>query len=157
MVRITGRCGTTSDVLTDTGRSNFIQEESVGVSTALDFMGQGAPLSKDDNPEIWKDPADDHKYSQSPTSGWILSELWSTNYQWLPANVAFRDDGTAQLTSYVNNLHPQKFPDIYQTIERLIDRAIPAWDQCLREVKDYRNEVVAGRTTSRFAQILEAS
>lgn len=120
-------------------------------------MGQGAPVSKHDSPDIWHDPADDHKYSQNPTSGWIPSELWSTNYQWLPANVAFCDDGTTQFTSYINNLHPQKFPAIYKTIERLIDKAIPAWDQCLRENTDGRDNMVPGRSTSRFYQILEAS
>ncbi|KAL9562711.1 hypothetical protein ACKAV7_013275 [Fusarium commune] len=60
-------------------RSPFIQEEIVGVSNALVFMGQG--------------------------------ELW------LPANVGFREDGSADFTSYVNNLHPTKFPEIYRTIE----------------------------------------
>ncbi|CVK95957.1 uncharacterized protein FMAN_13879 [Fusarium mangiferae] len=84
-------------------RSPFIQEEVVGVSNALDFMGEGKPIG---------------------------SEYWSDKYQWLPANVRFREDGSAEFTSYVNNLHPTKFPDIYRTIERLVDRVIPAWDHC---------------------------
>ena len=56
---------------------------------------------------------------------------WSTTYQWLPANLAFQPDGTVRFTSYVNNLHPDKYPGIYRAIESLIDIAIPAWDHAL--------------------------
>lgn len=54
-------------------------------------------------------------------------------------------------TSYINNLHPKKHPEIYRTLERLIDAAIPAWDQCLREHSDF-DSVGAGRGKSRFSQ-----
>ncbi len=56
---------------------------------------------------------------------------WSRTYQWLPANLAFQDDGTVRLTSYINNLHPKKHPEIYRLVEKLIDTAIPAWDAVL--------------------------
>ena len=56
---------------------------------------------------------------------------WSRNYQWLPANLAFQDDGTVRFTSYINNLHPNKHPEIYRLVEKLIDKAIPAWDAVL--------------------------
>jgi len=55
--------------------------------------------------------------------------LWSEKYQWLPANVSFQENGTVKFTSYINNLHPTKHVEIYRLIERLIDIAIPAWDQ----------------------------
>ncbi|KAL5610871.1 hypothetical protein FOBRF1_006988 [Fusarium oxysporum] len=78
-------------------------------------------------------------------------DIWSNTYQWLPANVAFRDDGSAKLTSYVNNLHPTKFPEIYETLERVIDKAISAWDQCLRETRGYgKDDLITGRSKSRF-------
>lgn len=56
---------------------------------------------------------------------------WSSSYQWLPANVAFQEDGSVKLTSYINNLHPKKHPEIYRLVERLVDAAIPAWDRVL--------------------------
>ncbi|EGS22564.1 uncharacterized protein CTHT_0021120 [Thermochaetoides thermophila DSM 1495] len=40
-------------------------------------------------------------------------------------------NGTVKFTSYINNLHPTKHVEIYRLIERLIDIAIPAWDQIL--------------------------
>lgn len=83
--------------------------------------------------------------------------MWSDTYQWLPANVALRENGGCELTSYVNNLHPTKYPDIYHTIERAIGTAIPAWDQCLQEFLGYRKQVVPGRHKSRFEKIREAS
>lgn len=61
----------------------------------------------------------------------INREYWSQTYQWLPANLAFRDDGTVRFTSYINNLHPKKHPEIYRLVERLIDAAIPAWERVL--------------------------
>ncbi|KAK4235350.1 hypothetical protein C8A03DRAFT_46505 [Achaetomium macrosporum] len=56
---------------------------------------------------------------------------WSTSYQWLPANVKFTDSGGVQFTSYINNLHPVKYRDIYSTIEDLIKAVLPMWDRCL--------------------------
>ncbi|KAH7153913.1 hypothetical protein DER46DRAFT_627874 [Fusarium sp. MPI-SDFR-AT-0072] len=113
-------------------RSPFIQEEIVGVSNALVFMGQGELVR-----------------GQTPL---VLPEYWSDKYQWLPANVGFREDGSADFTSYVNNLHPTKFPEIYRTIERLVDRVIPAWDHCLREVPRFGDESSAGEISQ--AEIL---
>lgn len=65
--------------------------------------------------------------------GWWNREVdhYSSNYQWLPANLAFQGDGSVKLTSCINNLHPNKYPEIYRTIEKLVDSALPLWDQCL--------------------------
>lgn len=78
---------------------------------------------------------------------------WSKNFQWLPSNLFFRDDGTVGFTSYVNNLHPTKYPKIYSALERLIDAVLPAWDQCLKE--QHGSEVVCapGRKTTRFSRV----
>jgi hypothetical protein len=83
----------------------------------------------------------------------IPSEYWSDKYQWLPANLAFQEDGTVKFTSYINNLHPTKYPGIYRTIEKLIDTAVPAWDQCLTVHDSYRDVKIPphGRQNSRFS------
>ncbi|RSM07477.1 hypothetical protein CEP52_005247 [Fusarium oligoseptatum] len=120
------------------GRTNFIQEELVGVYDAVDHVGKGATIAKDEQPES-------------------DNVFWSTTYQWLPANISFRDDGTVRFTSYVNNLNPDKFPEIYDTLERLIGKAIPAWGQCLHEYTSWKKGPVAGRVDSRFHEITEAS
>lgn len=61
----------------------------------------------------------------------INREYWSQTYQWLPANLAFQDDGSVRFTSYINNLHPKKHSDIYRLVEKLIDTAMPAWERVL--------------------------
>lgn len=56
---------------------------------------------------------------------------WSTDYQWLPAEVRFVEGGGVEFASYINNLHPVKYRGIYRTIEQLIDVVLCAWDLCL--------------------------
>jgi hypothetical protein len=79
---------------------------------------------------------------------------WSETYQWLPANVAFQDDDSVKFTRYVNNLQPVKYPDIYQTIEKLIETVLPAWDKCLLLSIDSWgfDKVGAGRLHTRFSK-----
>src|SRR5262249_49443837 len=109
------------------GRSRFIPEEVVGINDAVDkWAGKGQVI-----PQWWEwDPPSP---SHGTGVGWsgIHMSCWSTVYQWLPANVKFRDDGGVQFTSYINNLHPTKYRDIYGTIEELVKAALPMWDQCL--------------------------
>jgi hypothetical protein len=126
----------------------------VGVENAVSFIGQGEPVKKQTPPNM---PHYRFRLNYQVGSGWEVSpDYWSYKYQWLPANVGFREDGSAKFTSYVNNLHPTRFPDIYRTLERAIDKAIPAWDQCLREARRYRDNNIAGRDKSRFEWIRDA-
>ncbi|QGI87682.1 hypothetical protein CEK25_002638 [Fusarium fujikuroi] len=126
-------------------RSPFIQHEVVGVSNALDFMGEGKSVRG--QPPVVRQNLFEHVWEPEFAigSGKIGSEYWADKYQWLPANVRFREDGSAEFTSYVNNLYTTKFPEIYRTIERLVDKAIPAWDHCLREVSRFNDGTFAGR------------
>jgi hypothetical protein len=82
-----------------------------------------------------------------PKSLWGNGRTYSAHYQWLPANLAFSEDGTVHFTSYINNLHPNKYPHIYRAIEELIGLAIPAWEQL---------ENAQGHNLSRFDVPLEA-
>ena len=99
------------------GRSHFIQDEVVGVTDAItDWAGKG---------EAVPPPKADMSYYN-----WER-ESWSEKYQWLPANLIFQDDGTVKFSSYINNLHPAKHSQAYAALEKLVDVAIPAWDQVL--------------------------
>ncbi|CAH0050977.1 unnamed protein product [Clonostachys solani] len=77
----------------------------------------------------------------------IDPSFWSHKYQWLPANVKFQPDGSVKFTSYINNLHPLKHREIYGTIEKLIEKSIPAWDNCVAALRGWSHE--SGRP-SRF-------
>lgn len=122
------------------GRTRVLQDKVVGTTGAIHkWAGKGEPIAKDTtSDQVRTHPA-------PPPAG-----LWSDTYQWLPANVKFVDDGTVKLTSYINNLHPEKYPDIYSTIEKLIEAALPTWDQCLCLRLRFEKRIGAGRTAPRF-------
>ncbi|KAK3899199.1 hypothetical protein C8A05DRAFT_37207 [Staphylotrichum tortipilum] len=118
------------------GRSRFLPEELVGVQDAVDkWAGKGEAIPR--RPE-WDQQLDRQGrrgfYSDTGIGGsGIDRNYWSTTYQWLPANLEFNDDGTVEFTSYINNLHPTKYLDIYVTIEKLLSTALPLWDQCITQ------------------------
>ncbi|KAK0758113.1 hypothetical protein N5P37_009411 [Trichoderma harzianum] len=136
-------------------RSSFILEEQVNKENALDFVGKGELV-----PEITRLADFGGRFVnvcwRPEDRGTVPPEYRSSQYQWLPANVAFREDGSTEFTSYINNLHPGKYPAIYKAIEHAIDTAIPAWDQCLKEDIKFDKSVTAGRNESRFEFISEA-
>lgn len=120
------------------GRTGVLQDEVVGTTDAIDkWAGKGQRIAKETTP-IRLDT-----YS-------LPASLWSDTYQWLPANIEFMEDGTVKFTSYINNLHPQKYPQIYRTIEKLIEAALPTWDQCLCLPLERGTKIGAGRTEPRF-------
>lgn len=127
------------------GRSRVFQDEVIGLTDAIRrWAGKGYIIEKEGSPVSTNDIWYGIGGSEVPPA------YWSETYQWLPANVAFNDDGTVKFTSYINNLHPNKYPDIYRTIERLIEASLPAWDQCLAVTSGYRDRDGAGRVHSRF-------
>ncbi|PGH14080.1 hypothetical protein AJ80_06084 [Polytolypa hystricis UAMH7299] len=133
------------------GKSNFLQEEVVGVSDAVEvWAGKGETAPEQD--DIVDPNQPNHRSMRFGIGGsGIPPEYWSNKYQWLPANLAFQEDGTVKFTSYINNLHPKKYPEIYRTIERLVDTAIPAWDRCLTRRRGFESSP-GGRQRSRFSQ-----
>ena len=134
------------------GRSRVLKEEAVGVADAIDkWAGKGEVIEKDSwrpDPELYRNRF------RNRTDGHIPSDYWSDTYQWLPSNLAFQNDGSVRFTSYINNLHPTKYPEIYQTIEKLIAASIPAWDQCLALHVNYNDKEGAGRMRSRFVETM---
>jgi hypothetical protein len=130
------------------GRSKVFEEEVVAVNDAIEkWAGKGEVIEKDNHQP---DPNDRYRYGVG--GGTIPPNFWSDTYQWLPSNVAFQNDGSVRFISYINNLHPNKYPDIYRTIEKLVERALTAWDQCLGLVVGYEKKTGAGRTESRFSK-----
>jgi hypothetical protein len=129
------------------GRTRVLEDEVVGVDDAIyKWAGKGEVLQKQTNGLTWSS-SDAAFTASSPWS--IPDSYWSDTYQWLPANMAFQDDGSIKFTSYINNLHPNRYPEIYRTIEKLVETVMPAWDQCLTEYKMDKH-IGAGRTESRF-------
>lgn len=114
------------------------RDEVVGVTDAIDrWAGKGTIIS--------------HDGTRGPDeSEYVPAQFWSEDYQWLPSNVDLQDDGSVKFTSYINNLHPTKYPEIYTAIEKLIEKVLPMWDQCLWTQSDYENLSRPGLLASRF-------
>ncbi|VUC23569.1 unnamed protein product [Clonostachys rosea] len=123
------------------GKSRVFTDEVVGVEDAIDkWAGKGEVIPK---------PTLERPQSQSEWE-WRMVEpaFWSTEYQWLPANLQRQADGKFKFTSYINNLHPNKHAEIYATIEKLVEKALPAWDLCLNP--DGRASSNGGRNSLRI-------
>ncbi|KAI0429081.1 hypothetical protein F5Y09DRAFT_311426 [Xylaria sp. FL1042] len=117
--------------------TKVLQDEVVGVADAVDkWAGKGAVICDQPESDSWTD---------------VPLEYWSDDYQWLPSNVTLHDDGSVRFTSYINNLHPTKYPEIYVAIEKLVEKALPMWDQCLWSVTDYEEKKRPGRDNPRFS------
>jgi Protein of unknown function (DUF4246) len=41
-----------------------------------------------------------------------------------------------RFTSYINNLHPQKYQELYKVIEGVVEKAIPLWNMTLNPLKN---------------------
>ncbi|CAO2652066.1 Nn.00g003490.m01.CDS01 [Neocucurbitaria sp. VM-36] len=131
------------------GRSRGFKEECVGVVNAIEhWAGKGEVIPKDD----WKYDHERDRFRYGVGAGDVPPNYWSETYQWLPANVAFKEDGSVKFTSYINNLHPMRYPDIYRTIEDLVKTSLPLWDQCLAMATGYEERDGAGRTEPRFSK-----
>jgi hypothetical protein len=57
----------------------------------------------------------------------------SSWFQWLPCEVVFTGDSSpgVQITSYINNLHPQRYSKAYKAIEKAVSAAVEAWNDVL--------------------------
>ncbi|KAI1335695.1 hypothetical protein F5Y15DRAFT_408961 [Xylariaceae sp. FL0016] len=119
------------------GRSRVFRQEVVGVDDAIEkWAGKGELIERE---------------GSSTAEDRSVYGVYSRAFQWPPSNVAFQDDDSVKMTSYVNGLHPNKFADVYGTLEKLIEAALPAWDQCLALAVGYQSKKDgAGRTESRF-------
>ncbi|KAF8816713.1 hypothetical protein BYT27DRAFT_7229884 [Phlegmacium glaucopus] len=59
-----------------------------------------------------------------------LTHPYSDKFQCLPCEVDISED-QARITSYINNLHPQKEKPLYEIISQLITASIPLWELTL--------------------------
>lgn len=162
------------------GQTKVFKDEVVGVSNAIEkWAGKGNVIQKarasggvesvslggdevrasgyqwmPPNVDFQEDGSfqddDSDEYGSPGCEDGVPTSYWSSNYQWLPSNAAFQDDGSVRLTSYINNLHPTRYPKIYEAVERPIETAIPAWDNILLTHERFKNRG-PGRKASRFA------
>ncbi|KAK2751651.1 hypothetical protein FQN55_000373 [Onygenales sp. PD_40] len=132
------------------GRSRILSEKILGLDDCVASCGLGDTLLI---------PANEYAVSKQKTENRSRAadryrnlKLYSQRYQWLPCNVEFLDkegshlrldqhepskvaaasiSAPCRITSYINNLHPDKNKDLYALIEQVIASAIPLWNRSL--------------------------
>ncbi|KAI0410008.1 hypothetical protein F4802DRAFT_543020 [Xylaria palmicola] len=122
--------------------TRLFRDEVVGVEDAVEkWAGKGDVMCEERGTVPRRRPGDST----------VPPEFWSDNYQWLPSNVALGSDGSVKFTSYINNLHPGKYPEIYAVLEQLVEKVLPMWDHILGIVVDYHERDGAGREGPRLS------
>ncbi|CAE6506771.1 unnamed protein product [Rhizoctonia solani] len=75
----------------------------------------------------------------------------SNRFQWLPTDFAVSEDGkSVRAVSYINNLHPLKHAELYETIEGIIAAYIPLFERVLTDSIPL-NGVVPARTHNDYS------
>ncbi|KKA22190.1 hypothetical protein T310_3754 [Rasamsonia emersonii CBS 393.64] len=111
------------------GRSRILRDRTIGIDDAIAAIGQGDIIP------VPKDPATTLS-SRVAQQADIYVKPYSSNIQWLPFDVRFREDGGCYIASYINNVHPTKNRDVYHVIERVLEKIIPMWNMTLTPLKD---------------------
>ncbi|RFU23923.1 hypothetical protein B7463_g12415, partial [Scytalidium lignicola] len=101
------------------GCTKILKNETIGLDDCLSRIGHGEVLSVPQLPEV-------------PDYGGLLPgprlRPYSDKFQWLPCDVGINADGDCKILSYINNLHPVQYKEIYHLIETVISHAIPLWN-----------------------------
>ncbi|KAK1223148.1 hypothetical protein PQX77_013984 [Marasmius sp. AFHP31] len=106
------------------GKSRVLPSGRTTLSDCLERCGEGVVVPKPSEEEV------DLAKNRAGYYGSKELNYWSDRYQWLPCEVTFRGEQVA-ITSYINNLHPQRYAALYTVLEKIIARTIPLWNDCL--------------------------
>jgi hypothetical protein len=130
------------------GRSRILRDSILGIDDGIANCGKGDVLPVRPEEEAFLD-------GRSLTGWRAISKHYSRKFQWLPCDVtltppnpvpdlvsksvaaARKNDSNVHctITSYINNLHPEKNKDLYGVVEQIIAKAIPLWNMTLTPVK----------------------
>ncbi|KAJ2376374.1 hypothetical protein IW150_002027 [Coemansia sp. RSA 2607] len=75
-----------------------------------------------------------------PINEEYLDKLNPEDRHWLPTDIYVNNDGSVDFKSYINNLHPGKYPEAYKSIAKVIAKCLPALEQVLTDWK-YRRDL----------------
>ncbi len=75
-----------------------------------------------------------------PISHWIglhnvLSQKYSFRFQWLPSEFQVDENGKVTIQSYINNLHPYRFRNLYKSIANIFEQFVPQFENCLSKTQ----------------------
>ncbi|KAF8638672.1 hypothetical protein AX17_002033 [Amanita inopinata Kibby_2008] len=106
------------------GRSRILPNDTMKLDDCIQRCGEGITL-----PAITvKDGMRSYNLGQE------RKKMFSKKFQWLPCDVNVAGDNV-QIISYINNLHPHRYKNLYSVIEKIIACAIPLWNVTLTRQK----------------------
>ncbi|GLB36554.1 putative protein of unknown function (DUF4246) [Lyophyllum shimeji] len=119
------------------GLSRILPDSRVGLDDCIRMTGQGVTIPVPPENECYlHGPPQSRGPSYYHYDDESFAKPFSSMFQWLPCDVDISGgEGSVKITSYINNLHPEKHRDLYAVIEQVIARAIPLWNLSLTPVK----------------------
>jgi Protein of unknown function (DUF4246) len=64
-----------------------------------------------------------------------LAAFTSTRYQWIPTPIEVGADGDVNILSYINNLHPKRYRELYGVLANILERILPLFERVLGFLK----------------------
>lgn len=109
------------------GKSKILTDKTMDRDNCLASIGQGETLAVP--------PAEQATLPgyRSDAYSWenVNVNPFSRKFQWLPCDVELTDNNGCRIVSYINNLHPQHYQELYTVIENILAKTIPLWDETL--------------------------
>jgi hypothetical protein len=106
------------------GKTKILPTGTVPLEECIGYSGKGEVIPSHDENDSMEIDKDMSWGNSSSLKAW-------GEFQWLPSDIHFTDDGGCKIVSYVNNLHPKKHKNIYKLLEKFVEYCIPLWNQTL--------------------------
>ncbi|KAF5383139.1 hypothetical protein D9615_005036 [Tricholomella constricta] len=109
------------------GKSRILPDSLVGLDDCVKRSGEGVIIPVPPLEEASIESSYHYRHEGDDSTA-----PFSRRFQWLPCEVDLSEgEGTAKITSYVNDLHPEHHRELYSVLEQLIACAIPLWNRTL--------------------------
>jgi len=114
------------------GRTRALTDKIIGTDESLKFIGQGEVIPPPEETGITREDIATRVATQAD----IVTRPYSRQFQMLPFEMNLGDDGKWHITSYINNLHPDKYSELYEIIEELFNKVTSQLEITLTPLKD---------------------
>lgn len=114
------------------GKSRILPDRLLSIDDALSSIGAGEIL---DLPQETGITREDMVWKVASRAD-LKVKPYSTNFQLLPSDLQLGPDGKWHIVSYINNLHPEKFREMYEIMAEIFNELVPVWNTTLTPLKD---------------------
>lgn len=117
------------------GRTRVLPETVMDLENCFNYIGQGETIPEPSKEDCGNPRLTGYRWNRPYDGGW---PCYSTKFQWLPCDVELLDNDQCRIISYINNAHPVHHKSLYETVEKIIARTIPLWEQSLPRSRSRR-------------------